>query len=90
MKKKNINFQRKLPYLLLSFFALICFSIAGFVYFNFNRNPDEGVVAEAKVEIEEVRINLNPQKILNLFDYQPDFTNLEMPEKATKNPFAIF
>lgn len=90
MKTKNINFQRKLPYLLLSLFAFICFSIAGFVYFNFNRKTDEGVITEAKAEIQEVQIKFNSQKILDLFDHQPDFRTLEIPENAPKNPFVEF
>jgi len=90
MKKTSLKIEKNLPYFFLALFMGISLLIAGYVYLSFNRPPEGTVISEAKTEIDEISINFNKTKILNIFEKTPHYDTLNVPTQSVKNPFVTF
>ena len=88
--KININFAKQMPYILAGLFMAIGIFVLGFGYILFNRGPEASVKTAASQEVNNLTINVNMQKVHQLFDSGYDTSGIKNPGYQTKDPFAGF
>lgn len=84
---KKPKLDKSVPYIFAGAFLLMGALILSFGYFAFKRPAEESVVSKANSELEEIRIDLNRDKVLKLFDANYSISNIKEPPFPTKNPF---
>ncbi|MCL4387302.1 hypothetical protein M1307_02815 [Patescibacteria group bacterium] len=87
---KSPNLGRWVPYIFAGMFFVIGVVILSFGYFAFKRPAEQGVISKADGELQEISIELDRDKVLNLFDANYDISKVKEPPFKTKNPFLFF
>lgn len=85
LKKPKIG--KWVPYIFIGVFLLMGALILGFGYFSFKRPAEDSIISKAKSELQEINIDFNREKVLNLFNAEYSTSNIKEPSFPTKNPF---